>query len=345
MVYWIFFIGAIEVPSLAVILFYVVWNLLSHFQILPFIGGGEVAYMAHLAGYTYGFVIGMGLLLAGVLPREPYDMLALIERQRRRLQFKRMARGGYQPWDHVQPSEPATRQQPPEIQPQQQQLMAKRSEVSQALARYDMPAAAQRYRELLAAYPDQVMGQQQQLDIANQLMSDGHHAEAAQAYELFLKHYASYPQREQVQLILGLLYVRYLHQVERARELLCAACATTQRLQSSARRPIARRRNVTTSPADTHATAYICIPQARTERRAAKPTERRPGSSRDQTTSTPCNARRFALPRLEHPPRFPWNPCDGISRQPPQSRAESPTMSLLPSSDFRGSTRRPATNR
>lgn len=217
-VYWFIIIGAIEVSGIVVIGIQIAMNV-----VLQFYGGGNVAYLAHLAGYAHGFVIGMLLLLIGILPREPYDMLALFERRKRRTQFQRMARAGYQPWEHNKPPEPSAKQAPQQAAPlgaEQEAIMRRRSEISRALTQHDLPAAAQRYRELLTEHPDQVLGQQHQLDVANQLMSDAHYGDAARAYELFLERYPTYPQREQVQLILGLLYVRYLQRAERARELL-----------------------------------------------------------------------------------------------------------------------------
>jgi outer membrane protein assembly factor BamD (BamD/ComL family) len=68
-----------------------------------------------------------------------------------------------------------------------------------------------------------VMGQRQQLDLANQFMSDGQHDLAARAYELFLNTYQKYQEREQIQLILGIIYARYLNRRQRAIELLRAA--------------------------------------------------------------------------------------------------------------------------
>ncbi|MFW6058966.1 MAG: rhomboid family intramembrane serine protease [Phycisphaeraceae bacterium] len=220
-VYWIIIIGAIEVSGIVVIGIQIVMNV-----VLQFYGGSGVAYLAHLAGYAHGFAIGMVLLLVGILPREPYDMLALIERRRRRAQFQRMARAGYQPWEHNKPPELSAEQMREEAAPikaEQEALMRRRSEISRAMGQHDMPTAAQRYRELLADHPDQVLGQQPQLDLANQLMADAHYTDAARAYELFLQTYPTYPQREQVQLILGLLYARYLQRHDRARELLRAA--------------------------------------------------------------------------------------------------------------------------
>src|SRR5690606_12485309 len=69
-VYFFFIIGAFEVSSMVLIFFRVVTDLVFHF-----LGIGDVAYMAHLAGYGFGFVIALGLLLGRMLPREPYDLL------------------------------------------------------------------------------------------------------------------------------------------------------------------------------------------------------------------------------------------------------------------------------
>ena len=53
----------------------------------PFLGPSEVAHMAHLAGSLAGFGVGMLLLGAGLIHRDHYDMLALLDRWRRRKQY------------------------------------------------------------------------------------------------------------------------------------------------------------------------------------------------------------------------------------------------------------------
>jgi len=62
----------------------------------------------------------------------------------------------------------------------------------------------------------QVLPRQYLLDIANQLAGDNKPAESAQAYEQFLTHYGNYEYAEQVELMLGILYCRYLNQPELA---------------------------------------------------------------------------------------------------------------------------------
>ena len=77
--------------------------------------------------------------------------------------------------------------------------------------------------ELTRLDSEQILPRQHLLDIANQLTSDGKPAESARAYEQFLTHYSNYEYAEQVELMLGLLYSRYLHQPEMAAKYLKAA--------------------------------------------------------------------------------------------------------------------------
>jgi outer membrane protein assembly factor BamD (BamD/ComL family) len=73
--------------------------------------------------------------------------------------------------------------------------------------------------------PSQVLSRQAQLDVANQLASQQQYPQAVEAYEQFLQQYPNFEQIEQVQLMLGLIYARYMNHSERARELLLRALA------------------------------------------------------------------------------------------------------------------------
>jgi membrane associated rhomboid family serine protease len=248
--YWfVFFVGTFEVASIYVILFQIAENV-----VFQFAGSGGVAYLAHLAGYAFGFAAGMGLLWSRLLPREPYDLLALLEQRRRRAQFNALTRQGYQPWEgggrvRTPASAPGAGAEAASIPgrsgaaaardltPAQQALYDLRAQISGALGNHDLPRAAALYTQLLERDGGQVMGQQQQLDLANQLMASGQYELAARAYELFLNTYRHYPQREQIELILGLVYARYLHRRQRAIELLNAALP---RLQDAGQKDLAR---------------------------------------------------------------------------------------------------------
>ncbi|MEM9789214.1 MAG: rhomboid family intramembrane serine protease [Planctomycetota bacterium] len=209
--YWVLLaVGTFEVSSVVLILFRVAQDLV--FQLWGF---GGTAYLAHLAGYLMGFAVGMGLLATRVLPREPYDLISMMERRHRRGVFQRMVKRGHRPWEH-QPEAAADLP----VKPTPPEVLARRADVDAALQRHDLPAAAEAYRQLVALDEDQVMAQQAQLDLANHFMADGDHAEAARAYEGFLRVHRTYADKPRVQLILGLIYARYLAQRDRARQLL-----------------------------------------------------------------------------------------------------------------------------
>jgi outer membrane protein assembly factor BamD (BamD/ComL family) len=61
--------------------------------------------------------------------------------------------------------------------------------------------------------------------VAAQLASEQRHADAAEAYEQFLRTYPGFDQIEQVELMLGLIYARYLDRYVRAKECLTRALA------------------------------------------------------------------------------------------------------------------------
>ena len=60
---------------------------------------------------------------------------------------------------------------------------------------------------------------------ANQLASEQRYPQAAEAYETFLKAYPKYEQTDQLELMLGLIYARYLNQFPRAHQCLVRALA------------------------------------------------------------------------------------------------------------------------
>jgi hypothetical protein len=86
-----------------------------------------------------------------------------------------------------------------------------------------LSAAAALYLELMNHDSEQILPRQNLLDIANQLAGDNKHTESARAYEQFLTHYSNYEYAEQVELMLGILYCRYLNQPKLAVKYLEAA--------------------------------------------------------------------------------------------------------------------------
>jgi hypothetical protein len=62
----------------------------------------------------------------------------------------------------------------------------------------------------------QILPRQHLLDIANQFASEGQYSNAASVYEKFITHYANYEHIEQVELMLGIIYSRYLEKPDLA---------------------------------------------------------------------------------------------------------------------------------
>ncbi|MHC4991764.1 MAG: tetratricopeptide repeat protein, partial [Planctomycetota bacterium] len=92
--------------------------------------------------------------------------------------------------------------------------------ITRLLEQHDLPQAVRRYRQLLELDESAVFGERRQLDLASQLYAEEDWTTAARAYELVLKHYPQSPSADEVRLLLGTLYARYLRDYDRARALL-----------------------------------------------------------------------------------------------------------------------------
>ncbi|MHC4414522.1 MAG: rhomboid family intramembrane serine protease [Planctomycetota bacterium] len=221
-----FIVGVFSVPSLWFIGFYFVIDVLR--QTGNWLGGGgsHVAYMAHIAGYLYGFGVGFGLLATGTLKREEFDVFFLFTQSRRRKAFR--AASGHGPagmWESAQAdtTQRLARQPARPLSEKETRRVELRADVNRLIASGDLPAAAKSYQRLLAdarGAPVAVLVEQHQLDIASQLYAQGAHADAASAYELLLASYPSSAKTNEVRLILGLIYARQLNRPQRARELI-----------------------------------------------------------------------------------------------------------------------------
>jgi membrane associated rhomboid family serine protease len=212
--YWFFFIGTVEVPALYFIIIKMILidNILAR-------GPGSIAYDAHLAGFGYGIVVTLLLLIVGLVEAGSYDLLAMLKRWNRRRQYRDVVANGYDPFTGLRPRKRVRAQEihgpagPPHGRASPREI---RLEIGKRIEQRNLSAAADLYLELMRIAPHEILPRQPLLDIANQLASDQRTGEAARAYEQFLAHYASYEYAEQVELMLGLLYARYLHEPGRA---------------------------------------------------------------------------------------------------------------------------------
>ncbi|MDY7107775.1 MAG: rhomboid family intramembrane serine protease, partial [Planctomycetota bacterium] len=220
-----FIIGLYSIPSLWFIGFYFFIDLLRQTTSLLGGGGGNVAYMAHIAGYLYGFILAFLLLALRIVKREEFDVFFLFQQSRRRAAFRSASHGKLGGmWESAsadtgkQIARKARKTAPPP--PQDEKTLAARAEINRLIAEHDLPAAAAAYRKLLDEGADVIFSEQRQLDLANQLQAEEDYERAANAYERLLKAYPSSGSAAEVRLILGLLYVRRLNRPEGARALL-----------------------------------------------------------------------------------------------------------------------------
>ena len=211
--YWFFFIGMIEVPALYFILLkmIIIDNVIT--RITP-----QVAYDAHLAGYAFGITAMVGMLATGLIGTSNFDLWAMIKRWNRRRQYRDAVSSGYDPFTGRTKNKRIKVKEVKSPAEQQKDEKSKelRNEISKRMAQRNLPAAAGLYLELMSHDSRQLLPRQHLLDIANQLAGDNKPAESAQAYEQFLAHYGNYEYAEQVELMLGILYCRYLNKPELA---------------------------------------------------------------------------------------------------------------------------------
>jgi membrane associated rhomboid family serine protease len=230
---WLFYLFLpLDVSSLYFLLFQFIWNMVMTFNqsitSTPGAAEGGVAYIAHSSGYLFGILVAAAMLAGRLIDRNHFDLLSLVQSALRRDQYRRMVNKGYDPfigkvatrWTPSKPVEPTV----PDMQGARE--LELRREISQALTDHNLAAAAPRYLELLQIAPQAVLSRQQQLDVANYLMSAEQHAQAAEAYERFLKHYGGYEYVADIYLMLGLLYGRYLQKTDQAVDYLQRAIAS-----------------------------------------------------------------------------------------------------------------------
>jgi len=147
-----------------------------------------------------------------------FDLVAVIKQWNRRRQYREMVSKGYNPFEHAPTQRPG--QPPPPPDPRQEQIMNFRGAILEAVARHDLPTAAHLYLQLKQLDPQQALPKPAQLDVANQLAGEQRYPEAAEAYESLLKVYPKAEQIEQIELMLGLIYSRYLDQYDKAKHFL-----------------------------------------------------------------------------------------------------------------------------
>jgi hypothetical protein len=189
--------------------------------------GDRVAYMAHIAGYVYGFALAFILLATRIIKREESDVFFLFTQSRRRAAMRAATRGTASgAWESAAADtgkrlERAKERHEPTAE--EMRIAERRADINRRASENDLAGAAQHYKSLLREAPDTVFTEHRQLELANQLYAMHDHAAAAAAYELFLDHYGRSGHAAEIRLMLGVLYTRHLHHALRAREVIEAA--------------------------------------------------------------------------------------------------------------------------
>ena len=219
LLFFLYFITWFQIPSLYFLLFQVLFEFYMSAQHIGPDAQVTVAHWAHSSGYIFGIAVSAVLLATKLLPRDTFDLLNLIRSSHRRSRFRRMVASGYDPFRTgagrgVGAGTPA-QARTDALDPDSPEMRL-RVEISEAYNQNDLPGAAELYLQLVQVAEEAVLARQQQLDVANQLMSSERHPQAADAYERFLGHYANYEHKADIHLMLGILYGRYLHQYDRA---------------------------------------------------------------------------------------------------------------------------------
>jgi membrane associated rhomboid family serine protease len=175
-----------------------------------------IAYDAHLAGYAFGVLCILILLSVRLIDTSHDNLWAILRQWNRRRNFHDVVSDDN---SGLNKSAFPKVQNDASARPEFSETDRLREQVTAALASKNTPEAAKLYKELLELDPEQTLPRQNQLDLANTLMADNQWEWAAKAYENYLAQYGQNG-AEQVQLMLGLLYTRYIYKPDRAQGLL-----------------------------------------------------------------------------------------------------------------------------
>ena len=229
LVWFLFFIQFFEFPAMIIIgLKIIVWDNV----IAPSLGHGaeQVAHLAHLGGYLFGFVGALAMLLVRALPRDQFDILALWSRWKRRREWgvamsdpAAAARAKFGAVGRPAPGDPRKR----ELEERYlDQIADLRGRIGEELGKRAMQTAVEQYERLQSLGPGQCLPEAQQLEIAREYYRTGRFVQAAGAFERFVECYPEGNDVPNVKLLVGIIYARDLRQYEVADRLLTQSMAT-----------------------------------------------------------------------------------------------------------------------
>ena len=216
--YWFVIIGTIEVPA--------IWFILLKMVIIDNVINARymsapIAYNAHLAGYAFGVLTIFILLWTNLLRRNDFDLFGLMSRWYRRREFQNYLDNSGKSSQEIELGKVAAEKSvDTERQRKIYNIDHLRSEISLLLVEKKYDEAIELYSKLMELDSNQTLALAQQLDISNYLMSTGEYKKASWAYENFIKAYQDYEYIEQIHLMLGVIYSRYIIDKPLAKEYL-----------------------------------------------------------------------------------------------------------------------------
>jgi len=213
--YWLFIvIDTIEIPALYFIVFkLIIWDNVIERSM------AKVAYEAHLSGYAFGIGAMLILMSTGLIKTSGVNLWSMIKRWYRRKKYQHIVSGGYNPFAGQTVAKKVNSQvlKKPSVPDEKKQRMNDlREEITRRINERNLGEAAEAYLRLMKIDKKQILPRQYLLDIANHLASENKADASAMAYEQFLEHYSNYAHAEQIELMLGLLYARYLRKPQEA---------------------------------------------------------------------------------------------------------------------------------
>ncbi len=206
-----FIIGIFNIPATWFIGFAIARDLFT--QGLGLSDG--VATLAHIGGYAFGIGLSIVLLATRRLDREPWDLFTIWKQAARRRQFKEAS--------HATDSQIGKTLDAVEKDTPPDPLFIQRGAVLSLISQNQLEKAADEYQKLvdqITSIPDATEKQfslltlprDAHIQLANHLMANGFHKQAAHAYERFLAVFPSDSQASSFWLMLGLLRTRYLNE-------------------------------------------------------------------------------------------------------------------------------------
>lgn len=193
------FIGIFMIPSWWLIGMFIVLDLFSQ----VFSSGNGIANLAHLGGYAFGISIALGLIITGLIPRQPYDLFSIAKHRHRRRVIAGAGKRFDQSTARVHTDHPHARPSDPDAE----DIAQRRARIGTLLATDQAGEGADAYLAMVKAYGGKplplTMNRDAQYQIANTLYQRGEHIAAAEAFTRLLDAYPGDPERHIIAVLIA----------------------------------------------------------------------------------------------------------------------------------------------